>query len=226
MDLGTDVYQFERTQAWTIGFYIQPVDFPSGSGRHIFSEYQSSGIFRGRLIRIDTSGVLRFWLISTFGSNELKVNYAPPQLGKLTPVIISYDGSSTAAGVKCWYDGVLQPQSSATETLSATIVATGVSTMWGGWAGVNLSWKGNLSECFIDTRAWVQADVDDYIYDHEFSLGTPTDVWRMTEGSGTSVASTGTGAHNATLGAGITWVTSPTPGKSRTAIPQTRLSVS
>lgn len=224
MNIGNDVYLYERTQAWTIGFQIQPVDYQTGSGRHIFSEYESSSPFRGRLIRIDTS-LLRFWLVNTFSSNELKVNYRPPARNAFTQVIMAYDGSSTAAGVQCWFNGILQTQVSATETLSGTIVATGVATKWGGWTGAAVLWKGLLGECFIDARQWTQAAVDSYFYDRRFSLGTPTDLWSMTEGSGGVAASTGTGVHNGTVAANVTW-SSVTPTKPRSAIAQNRLPVS
>lgn len=226
MSLGTDPYLFERTTPWSIGFWLMPVDFPAGSGRHIFSEYQTGAPFRGRLVRIDTSGILKFWLINTFNTNALQVNYAPPPIGQLTQVTIAYDGSSTAAGVKCWYNGVLQTQLSSIQTLTGTIVATGVTGVWGGWAGNTNPWKGNIGECFIDARQWTQTEVDNYYFRGIFSAGTPTDVWYMNEGSGTSVASSGTGAHTGTLGATVTWDSANTPMKARSAISQNRLPVS
>lgn len=227
MTIGTDVYKYERTEKWTVGAWIMPVDYAAGSGRHIFAEFQTGAPFRGWLLRIDTSGILRFWLINTFGSNELKVNYAPPPIGQPTRVIVTYDGSSTAAGVKCWFNGALQPQLSTTETLSATIVAAGavVSTL-GGWAGNLNPWKGWIGKSFIDHRQWTQTEVDADWYGQIFSAGTPTDNWQMSEGSGTSVASSGTGAHTGTLGATVTWDSANVPMKSRSIISQSRLSVS
>lgn len=227
MTIGTDAYKFERTQPFTIGFWINPVDYAASAGRHIFAEFKTSGTFRGWLCRIDASGTLRFWLINTFSTNELKGNYAPPPIGTLTWVCISYDGSSTAAGIKCWYNHVLQTQTSSTATLTGTIVDSGaVVSTFGGWAGNLNAWKGLLGEAFIDARQWTQTEVDDYWYDKKFSLGTPTDLWSMTEGSGTSVASTGIGAHNGTLNASVTWSAAYTPMRSRTSVPQNRLTVS
>ena len=224
MHIGTDVYLYERTQPWSIAFWIMPKRFPGGSGGHIFAEYQSSAPFRGRLVRIDT-GVLNFWLINTFGSNELKISYQPPPIGQYTRVAIAYDGSSSAAGVRCKYNNVLQTQVAAIETLSATIVQSSVSTRWGGWggAGVNLPML-LAAPAILDYSLTDQNIADDWYKPN--SGATPIDVYGLTEGSGTNVASTGTGAHAGTLGAGVTWVSANTPMKARSVITQNRLSVS
>lgn len=224
MHIGTDVYLYERTQPWSIAFWIMPKRFPGGSGGHIFAEYQSSAPFRGRLVRIDT-GVLNFWLINTFGSNELKISYQPPPIGQWTRVVITYDGSSTAAGVKCYFNNVLQTQVGTITTLSATIVQSSVSTRWGGWGGASVNLPMLLADpAILDYEVSLAQVADDWFKPN--TGATPIDRYPCTEGSGTAVASTGTGAHGGTLGAGVTWSSANTPMKARTVITQNRLSVS
>lgn len=224
MSVGTDTYLFERTQAFSVGMWINVKRYLAGSA-HIWSEYQSGSPFRGRLIRID-SGVLRFWLINTLNTNELKANYAVPPLNRWIRIVFTYDGSSTAAGVKCYWDGVLQSQVSSTATLSATIVATGVSTKWGGWTGASANQPMFLAKPFVSDHEWTVTEVADDFYDSKFSGVAPVDYYDITEGSGTTVASLGSGAHNGTLGASVTWSSTETPMKARTTIPQNRLGLS
>lgn len=225
MTIGTDTYLFERTTPWSIAFWVKVKTFPSGSGGHIFSEYLSSGSYRGRLVRID-GGFLRFWLINQFSTNELKVNYIPPSRGRWVRVVITYSGNSAASGVKCYYNGVLQTQVSATETLSATIVATGVTAKWGGWGGAGVNLAMRLAKPAIIAHEMTAQEVADDWNDSAWSGTAPTDYYDLTEGSGTTVASSGSGAHNGTLGAGVTWDSSDTPGKARSAIAQSRLPIS
>ena len=224
MSVGTDAYLYERTQAFSVGAWINVTRYLAGTA-HIWSEYQSGSPFRGRLIRID-SGVLRFWLVSTLNSNELKINYPILPLRHWIRVVFTYDGSSTAAGVKCYWDNVLQTQTASVATLSATIVATGVSTKWGGWTGSASCQPMLLAKPFVSDHEWTATEVADDYYDSRFSGVTPVDYYDVTEGSGTTVASLGSGLHNGTLGASVTWGSADTPMKARTTIPQNRLSLS
>lgn len=225
LSIGTDVYLFERTQAWSISFGILVKKYNTGSGGHIFSEYQSTVPYRGRLIRIDT-GLLHFWLINTFGSNELKVSYSPPPVGRFVRVVITYDGSGTAAGVKCYYNNILQAQISTIATLSATIVATGVSTRWGAWSGDGVNQPMYLSRPSIHNYELTAQQVADDWYDANWNGTAPIDLYELSEGSGTSVASIGSAAHNGTIAGTVTWESTIVPMKSRTVISQNRLGLS
>lgn len=228
IDIGTDVYLWERTQPCSYAFWIFPFAYPSGSSGHIFSEYGATAPFRGRMIRIDSAGSgLKLWLINTFGSNELQANFPPPPIGRWTRVVITYDGSSTAAGIKCYYNNESQPRISSIATLSATIVPSGVATRWGQWGGATgLGMPMFLGKPAILNYEMSAAQVADDWYDQRFSGATPIDVYELNEGSGTSVASTGSGAHNGTVGAGMTWETTNTPMRTRSPLTQNRLSVS
>lgn len=221
---GTDVYNFERTQPFTIGMWLNPIRDITNT-IHIFADYLNSGSFRGRLIRIDSS-LLRFWLINTLTTNQLQVNYTPMALNKGAWLFMSYTGNSLASGVSCWFDRTLQTQISSLQTLTGTIANAGTSTVWGGWPTVSFPYGGLMAGMFVCNYAFNQTMVDDFFYDGIFSGGTPIDYYPLTEGSGTSVASTGSGAHTGTLTASVTWNSSATPGKARTTIPQARLTVS
>src|SRR3990167_170004 len=224
VSVGTDVYLYERTQAFSVGMWINITRYLAGAA-HIWSEYQPVSPFRGRLIRID-SGLIRFWLINTINSNELKVNYAVPPLKRWIRAVFTYDGSSTAAGVKLYLDGVLQTQVSSAATLSATIVETGVSTKWGGWTGASACQPMLLAKPFVSDHELTLTEIGDDFYDSRFSGVAPIDYYDITEGSGTTITSLGSGAHNGTLGASVTWGSTDTPMKARSTITQNRLSLS
>lgn len=228
INVGTDVYNYERTQPFSICFWINPTSYPTGlSSGHVFSDYLATGTFRGRLIRIDSSGVFKFWLINTFGSNELRIHYQPPPIGMWTRVVVTYSGNSAASGVKCYFNNILQTQISATETLTATIVSSGINTRWGNWGGVtNLTFPMYLAKPSVLNYEMTAQQISDDYFSSVWSGTNPIDYYNLTEGSGTSIASSGSGANTATLGASVTWSSTIVPRKSRTAITQSRIAVS
>lgn len=226
VSIGTNVYNYERTQAFSLIFWVFPKSYPS-SGGHIFSEYDSTNPYKGRLVRID-GGLLRFWLISNFGTNQLKANYTPPPKGQWTRVVISYDGSSTLAGVKCYYNGVLQTQAPASEqTLSSTIVSSNAQTRWGQWGGAGLAMPMNFAKFGIINSVLTQTNVDEDYFSGLVRTGNPpVDYYETTEGSGTSLASIGTGANNGTINGTITWDSNKVPKDERQSLAQGRVQIS
>ena len=151
--------------------------------------------------------------------------YLPPAIGKWVRVVETYSGNSNTSGVKVYYDNVLQTQASTVNSLTATIVSSGVTTKWGGFAGAGQNANMYLAApTVLDYEMTAQQVADDWYKPN--SGNAPVDTYALTEGSGTSVASTGTGAHNGTLGAGVTWSSTVVPMKARSVIPQTRLTVS
>ena len=227
MSVGTDAYPYERTQAWSISFWILPVAYPTANG-HIFAAIQGSSPFRGWLTRLQTTGgvtSLNFYLISTVNTNQLIANYAAPAIGRWTKVDITYSGNSNTSGVNVYYSNVLQTQTSTTNTLSATIVASNVVAKWGGFAGASQNANCYLADQKIFNYERTAQNIADDWYKPN-SGNAPIDTYSLTEGSGTSVASTGTGNHTGTLGAGVTWSSTVVPMKKRTAINQNRLALS
>lgn len=226
MSVGTDAYPYERTQSWSIAFWIFVCAYPAANG-HIFAAIQGSSPFRGWLTRLQTTGgvtSLNFYLISTVNTNQLIANYTPPPIGQWVRVVETYSGNSNTSGVNVYYNNVLQTQRSTTNTLSATIVASGVAAKWGGYAGVGQNANMRLDKPEIFNYELTAEDVADDWFEHKTDT-PPVDTYALTEGSGTSVASSGTGNHTGTLGAGVTW-SSKSPIKSRTQIEQNRLPLS
>lgn len=96
---------FERTQAWTISFWLK---FSNASGTQMLVDRcEYGGNTRGIAI-YQSSSVLYVLISNTFGSNYVLVSC--PGFVDTTywhKVDVTYDGSSTAAGVKIYQDGEL-----------------------------------------------------------------------------------------------------------------------
>lgn len=218
---GTNVYNYERTQPFSLVFWIFPLSFPT-TGGHIFSEYDSTNPYKGRLVRID-GGLLRFWLISNFGTNQLKANYTPPPRGQWTRVIITYSGGSLLSGVKCYYNGVLQTQAPASEqTLSSTIISGSAQTRWGQWGGAGLAMPMNFLKFGLFNYELSNNQVQQDYLTGSMSGTAPIDYYETNEGSGTNLISTGTGANNGTINGTISWTSAIVPFTSRVNITQAR----
>lgn len=227
MDVGNDIYIPEYTVPWTVFMTVNLISYPIIG--HIFSEYMSSGSFRGRIIRTE-NGILKVMLIRTNGSNECVAQYNAPAIGRFVNVVISYNGNGNTSGITVYYDGVAQTAKTTTNTLSGSIIPTStVATRWGAWGGSGSNQGMYITRFGIANYVFSSTNVNDLRYANYFSGGAPLDYYATTEGSGTSVASTGTAAHNATIvisGSGVTWDSTILPSKKRSTISQQRLIVS
>lgn len=223
LHIGTNVYAPERTSAWSIAYWILPKN-NNVVNAHIFAEIDSSLPFRGRIVRY-TASICYIWLLNTFNTNECYAGYKVPPVGRWTRVVHTYDGSSNSSGIKTYYNNILQTQTTTKNALSATIIPSAASTRWGGWGGASGNYPMYLAApAHLDYEMTAQQVADDW---YKPNTGTtPVDKYDLTEGSGTSVASTGSGAHNGTIAGSVTWSSTVGPMKARSVIPQTRLAVS
>lgn len=123
-------FNFERTQAWTIECLIKPnaprsVDYEQHT---IFSKLENSAPYRGFELVLEfnqTASQMRPTVLidNTFGSNAIVKGFHTDLANATTyHLVITYDGSSTAAGVKCYVNGVeITSVTNHQDTLSATI---------------------------------------------------------------------------------------------------------
>lgn len=226
MNVGTNIYPYERTDTFSIEFLVNA--FASSGTQGIFYAIKSTSPFTGIIARF-LSGSFVWHLVNTFSSNEAKATYTLPPLNTWTHVVCTYSGNSNTSGMKVYYNSVLQTASATVNTLSATIVDATAVTRWGAFPdGTGTTpFKGKFIPKRVFNYELSQAQVNDLWYDNKVTGTAAIDEYAVSEGSGTNVASTGSGAHNGTLvgGAGITWSTD-TPMHARSVITQTRLAVS
>ena len=100
-----DVNSFERTNSFTLSAWI---NWQKKDGA-IFSKMTNGGNFRGYDVLI-SGGAIEFHLVNTWPNNALKVRTkAKLKANKWQHICVTYDGSSKAAGVNIYFDGVKQP---------------------------------------------------------------------------------------------------------------------
>jgi len=96
---------FDRTDAVTYGCWIRPDD--TGVGVPL-SKMDDGQAYRGWDLYVN-SGSVAVHIISTWPTDAIKVNTKNKIKAKAwTHVMVTYDGSSKAAGVKIYFDGVEQ----------------------------------------------------------------------------------------------------------------------
>ena len=156
---------FERTSAFSISAWIKTSN--NGTQQRIANKHDAVvGQQRGWNFRIDAGGVLRFALVSIVGSNYLRVksNVSGINNGAWRNVVVTYDGSSTAAGVKFYIDGVLDATSVIeADLLSDTIINTGNFVVGADPVGTAVFFNGSIDELIMHARELSQAEID-FIY--------------------------------------------------------------
>lgn len=128
IDAGANL-QFERTQAWTV---VMPVNLQQvlvPSTALLFGNVaNAAGPFNGYEGFLSNCVVeVRLMSAAFPGTNYIDVKGSTNVcLSKWSPIIaVSYDGSSTAAGVKIYINGVLESMTVINNNLSASIISGG-----------------------------------------------------------------------------------------------------
>ncbi len=156
-----DVANFERTQAFSVETWFKTSTY-SAPSRDIISRIYYSSPYTGWAVRM-SSGELNLFLDNSVAANNyinVKVaqNYAD---GAWHHLIVTYDGSSTAAGVKMYVDGVSKSLTVVKDALTSSIQTSSSAALSMGatWYAGNF-WNGQLDETAIYTR--VLSATEDY----------------------------------------------------------------
>lgn len=128
--LAAAALQFERTQPWTMFCQIQVVETPQGGvtdAAILFTNVLGASPFTGYEVWIDQFGLLRCRIINTAFTNICSVvGSINVCTGLPVMVAVSYDGSSTPAGIKMYVNGVKDTgMTTEYNTLSASIISAG-----------------------------------------------------------------------------------------------------
>lgn len=141
-----NIADFERTDSFSFEFWFKTA---TSGVEMILSKQLNSGTFRGWNVFIE-SGMITTALVSDNGaSNRLqKKTDSPFNDGSFHHVVVTYDGSSTLAGLLIYMDGSLAATTNITDNLSATISHAG-DTQMSGRGGANVVFTGTLDEVVI-----------------------------------------------------------------------------
>lgn len=117
-----NVLAFERTNTFSFSFWFKGTTPVAG----VISKMQSGSPYQGYEIIVGSGGYLQVELVNTWASNDIVQRYSGVNLldGLWHHVVITYSGSSTAAGILAYVDGVAATPSVIRDSLTATIVNT------------------------------------------------------------------------------------------------------
>lgn len=113
---------FERTQPISISAWFQTT---SDSGMTIIGKQDDSSPYSGWNLQTGGGGLLYFQLVNDYGSNFIEVrstndlNYSD---GAWHHFVATYDGSSSATGVRLYFDGRLIEDTDTGDNLTSSIV--------------------------------------------------------------------------------------------------------
>ncbi len=119
IDCGSEYFlDFERNDTFTLSAWVKT----SSTGGAIISKMNISDDYRGYDLYINSSGVIRVHLINTLDSNEIIVDGATAiNDNQWHFIVLAYNRSSSASGVKLYIDGSLDNLTIVKDTLNKTI---------------------------------------------------------------------------------------------------------
>jgi hypothetical protein len=206
--LPTGVLKLERNQPWSClsSFTILDRDFSSGSV--LFTNVLNAP-YTGYEIWIHPGGTVRVKIMHSFSTGEyLEVDgHTLVADGSMHMIGVSYDGSSTAAGVKIYVDGVPDAMTTNMDNLSATIV-TGAGDLWIGNQSGNVWGMNGVTKFFAFSNIVRNAA---YMSAHG-SLATKPSVdanttlyYDFSEGTGATLHDQSANGYNATISGNYFW---------------------
>ena len=200
-----DILSFERTDEFSLTFSFDGV--VSSTEQPILGKTSTGS--QGILVSVD-NGDLTVYIMGSWPTNTIDVR-VPVVFEGLNHVVVTYDGSSTAAGVIVYINGVEQTPNVLNDTLSTTTIN---SASWKIGSSYGAGVACTIDEVAIFSKTLTSEEVNS-IYTGFLNLDTstysglvrstsPTLYWRMEETSGITVADEGnTGNLSGTVFGGI-----------------------
>lgn len=107
---------------------------------------------RGLYIKFLANDSLEVVLQNTANTNEIKLRYPPNSSKSDQMITVTYSGSSTAAGFRCWYDTTEQTPTVITDNLNSTTQNGGFVTIGQDYNASTSTLSGNMSTLvFLET---------------------------------------------------------------------------
>lgn len=202
-------HAFERTNSFSVSCWAKWT--ATGLSYTMVGKMGDSPAFQGWSLRAITTGEIHVYFINDHATlNEISVQTTSTAFkdGAWHHIAMTYDGSSTAAGVKIYVDGNLQAVSVVTDALSATIVSTDELRLGARkTTGNETYFQGNLDEIAIYNAVLSVSDVT-AIYNQGATndlslLGSAANLvgwWRMGDGDTyPTLTDYGSGGNNGTM---------------------------
>ncbi len=163
--LPSDVMNFERTDSFSQSLWIKSND--TDGGNNILTKMNPTSTDSRGIGIVLVNGNLRVHLISSNGNVVRLIGstgFTPLNDDVWHHVVVTYNGSSTAAGVTVYVDGMQQPMNVVNNSLSGTILNSSAASI--GSRNTELYYKGAIDEVLIFNRVLDASDVMD-LYSNE-----------------------------------------------------------
>jgi hypothetical protein len=173
--------EFERNQPFTISIWLKLLS--EGESGPVFNK--SNGEFegyRGWLCKLNKDGTLSFQINHVWPANSIDIRTDQKlEVGQWTHLVMAYDGSSKASGVKVFVNGVVPPHQVITDNLNKSILHGVKGSNWNHMPVLlGMEFRSTIVEMVMD---------DFIVYDRELSKveivslfsGTPVDLLSATQ---------------------------------------------
>ena len=203
-------HAFERTDSFSVSIWAKWTA-SGGLSLNMIGKMSDPPDYRGWLLRAIATGEIQAYIINDNAANnkiQTQVTSTSFKDGAWHHIVMTYDGSSTAAGLKVYVDGVIPAFTNPYDALTATVVTTDPLYIGARKSLANETyWDGNLDEAAIYNKALSAAEVTEI-----YNQGTTNDLsllssaanlvgwWRMGDGDTyPTLTDHGSGAHNGTM---------------------------
>ncbi len=121
IDLPAAVLNYERTDTFSESFWVK--SNASGTGNNVIAKMQLSGAVRGLNVTLN-DGLMNIYLVNYQPINRILVRNSKSVLNdnQWHHVVVTYDGSSTAAGVAIYVDGERETTETVADNLTGSIL--------------------------------------------------------------------------------------------------------
>ena len=188
---------FERTNTFSGEAWIKT----GAAGNYIILGKMANSVpYAGWVLGI-LNGKLYLQPMNTWNSNLIEVDSTGSFTDNLWHhVAFTYDGTSSASGVKLYADGVQLATTTVFNTLSASMLSSTIPFQIGGRNGANVLFTGSIQEVALYgsvlslTRIKAHYDAGKHPYVATVLADSPTNYWRLNELAGTAAYDLGSGA--------------------------------
>lgn len=178
----SNIADFERNDTFSVSLW-----FNASETGGLIGKMLGAGTFQGWYIDVNANGFIDIYLMNSLGGdNYILVRESTDYIDKTWyNLIMTYDGSSTASGVKLYIDGILKSPSIQKDTLTATI-KNSVNTQISGRNGSNNIFNGSIDEVAIFYDVLTQTAVTDiynngvqYTYNNSWFYLDSDNTWNI-----------------------------------------------
>jgi hypothetical protein len=210
VSLGVNELAFQATQPWTVMAAVQLNALPPDGASVIFTNVTNRPTYAGYELVIDQSGHLLVRIISDFATDDYIGVYGLTNLadGKWHVVSATYDGSSTAAGVRIYEDGTLLQMTSTATTLTGSIVdGSQVFSIGNQENHLNFTMDGAIDDFWLADQVYASTWISQHSSASTFPGATSGTVleYNFDEGQGTIAHDSSGSGFNGTLTSSSMW---------------------